>query len=166
MSITHEQLAKVFARDIASVKAEVLAYPDDASLWVEVPGLPNSGGTLALHLAGNLRHFIGAGVGASGYVRDRTAEFATRGSSRREVAAILDATAAEVGAAFAKVPANFLAVAPPVTMPNKLVLSVPNALLHLMAHLAYHLGQMDYHRRSVTGDKTGVGAMDFSTLAQ
>jgi hypothetical protein len=166
MSISHTQLAQVFARDIATVKAEVLAYPDDASLWVEVPGLPNSGGTLALHLAGNLRHFIGAGMGASGYVRHREAEFATRGTSRAEVAALIEATATEVAAAFAKVPANFLDIAPPVTMPNKLVLSVPNALLHLMSHLAYHLGQMDYHRRSVTGDKTGVGAMDFTTLAQ
>ena len=166
MSISHTQLAKVFARDIAAVKAEVLAYPDDASLWLEVPGLPNSGGTLALHLAGSLRHFIGAGMGASGYVRDRAAEFATRGTSRTEVAALVDAAAVEVAAAFAHAPADFLDVAPPVTMPNKLVLSVPNALLHLMAHLAYHLGQMDYHRRTVTGEKTGVGAMDFTSLAQ
>ncbi|MBI3790845.1 MAG: DUF664 domain-containing protein [Gemmatimonadetes bacterium] len=162
ISLAH--CARVFARDIATVKAEVLAYPDDASLWRALPGLPNTGGTLALHLAGNLRHFIGAGLGGTGYVRDRKAEFATRGTTRAEVAALLDAAAAEVAAAFAKAPASALDAAPPVTMPNGAQLTMPMALLHLMTHLTYHIGQMDYHRRAVTGDATGVGALDFAPL--
>ena len=32
-------------------------------------------------------------------------------------------------------------------------------LIHLAAHLAYHLGQIDYHRRIVTGQATTVGTM-------
>jgi hypothetical protein len=32
-------------------------------------------------------------------------------------------------------------------------------LTHLATHLAYHAGQLDFHRRVVTGDSTGVGAV-------
>jgi hypothetical protein len=39
------------------------------------------------------------------------------------------------------------------------VLSTGVVLVHLATHLAYHLGQLDYHRRVVTGDSTGVGAV-------
>jgi hypothetical protein len=32
-------------------------------------------------------------------------------------------------------------------------------LIHLMVHFAYHLGQLDYHRRAVTGSNASVDAM-------
>jgi len=37
-------------------------------------------------------------------------------------------------------------------------------LVHLASHLAYHLGQLDYHRRLVTGDRTSVGALAAAEL--
>ena len=69
----------VLRRDLAAVRRSVEAYPDDESLWAERSGFPNSGGTLALHVAGNIRHFVGAVLGGSGYLRDRDAEFSRRG---------------------------------------------------------------------------------------
>ena len=39
-------------------------------------------------------------------------------------------------------------------------------LTHMATHLAYHLGQIDYHRRVVTGDSTGVGAMAVGELPE
>ena len=53
----------IFARELTTLRAEVLSYPDDASIWALPAGAPNAGGTLVLHLCGNLRHFIGAGLG-------------------------------------------------------------------------------------------------------
>ena len=38
-------------------------------------------------------------------------------------------------------------------------------LLHCSAHLAYHLGQVDYHRRLVTGTNTTVATMTPGELA-
>lgn len=153
--------ARVFARDLASLRAEVLAYPDDASLWVLPAGAPNAGGTLVLHLCGNLRHFIGAGLGGSSYVRDREAEFSTRGTSRAELAALVHITAAEVTITLERLPAarldDTLAI-------GQTTLSVRTGLLHLAVHLAYHLGQLDYHRRIVTGDASGVGALSLPPL--
>src|SRR5439155_14633733 len=64
---------------------EIEAYPNDADVWRVVPGIKNSGGTLALHLAGNLQHFIGKILRGSAYVRDRDAEFAARDLSRPEL---------------------------------------------------------------------------------
>jgi hypothetical protein len=38
-------------------------------------------------------------------------------------------------------------------------------MMHLAVHLAYHTGQVDFHRRIVTGDATGVGAVSPTELS-
>lgn len=156
-------LRRLLARELATLRREVEAYPDDASLWAEVPGLANRGGTLVLHLCGNLRHFIGATLGNSGYVRDREAEFAQRGRSRADLVAEIDAAEADVQAA--------LEALDPARLREPFPLAVggghPQArlfLLHLLAHLAFHLGQLDYHRRAATGDPKGAGALGVADL--
>lgn len=40
-------------RELGSLRRELEAYPDEELLWALPPGLPNSAGTLALHLTGN-----------------------------------------------------------------------------------------------------------------
>lgn len=153
--------ALVIARDLASLRAEVLSYPDDEAPWALPPGAPNSGGTLVLHLCGNLRHFVGAGLGGSGYVRDREAEFSTRGTARAELAALVHITAAEVALALEALSERRLD--DPMTIGTS-TLPVRRGLLHLAAHLGYHLGQLDYHRRLVTGDAHGIGAMGLTAI--
>ena len=37
-------------------------------------------------------------------------------------------------------------------------------LVHLLSHLAYHLGQLDYHRRVVTGENRSIGALPVTEL--
>jgi hypothetical protein len=37
-------------------------------------------------------------------------------------------------------------------------------LIHLVSHFAYHLGQLDYHRRLVTGSPIGVDAIRAAEL--
>ena len=56
-----DNVLRMLHRELAAVQREIEAYPNDDSLWQLAPGISNSGGTLALHLAGNLRHFVGAG---------------------------------------------------------------------------------------------------------
>ena len=153
--------ATIFARDLGTVRAEILAYPDDASPWVLPPGAPNSGGTLVLHLCGNLRHFIGAGLGRSGYVRDRDAEFQARGTSRAELAELVHVTAAEVGRSLEGLEAARLDETMTI---GPIACSVRRGLLHLAVHLTYHMGQLDYHRRIVTRDASGVSALPLAPL--
>lgn len=157
-------LSKLFLRDLDGLAAEVRLYPDDATVWHEVPGCPNSGGTLVLHLVGNLRHFVGAVLGGSGYVRQRELEFSTRGRSREELLALVAAARAEVAEALAKLDPAGLDAVYPITLGDQ---SLPTGLflLHLTVHLGFHLGQIDYHRRASTGDRTSAGVISPLVLA-
>src|SRR5690606_19080291 len=61
-------------RELRAMRREVDAYPNDGAPWRLLQGLPNSGGTLVLHCAGNLQHYVGAVLGVTRYVPDRPAE--------------------------------------------------------------------------------------------
>jgi hypothetical protein len=145
-------------RELAAVQRSVEAYPDDASLWALPKGLPNTGGTIVLHLAGNLQHFVGAVLGGNGYRRDREAEFARRDVPRAELEAELENTVNAVRRTLPKLREETLAQPYPEKVGGQ-VLPTGVVLVHLATHLAYHLGQLDYHRRVVTGDATSVGAV-------
>ena len=70
-----ETLLKLFERDLEALKTEIQAYSAEAALWKVQGTIKNSAGNLALHLAGNLQHFIGAILGNTGYIRNRDYEF-------------------------------------------------------------------------------------------
>ena len=82
-SLMHD-FSLILARELDGMAREIQAFPDDESVWQTAPGVTNAAGNLALHLAGNVQHFIGALLGRTGYVRDREAEFGRRsGPDRR-----------------------------------------------------------------------------------
>ncbi|MFC6802681.1 hypothetical protein ACFQDE_13950 [Deinococcus caeni] len=81
------ELRDLFVRDLEKLTLELEAYPDEASVWAVPDGVLNSGGTLALHLIGNLSQFVGADLGGVPFVRDRAAEFARRDVPRAELIA-------------------------------------------------------------------------------
>jgi uncharacterized damage-inducible protein DinB len=153
----------MFRRELGAVRRSVEAYPDEASLWRLPAGLPNAGGTLVLHIAGNLRYFVGAVLGGSGYVRDRDAEFSRRDVSRDALLEEIDATSDVVERALAALPDDGLDAVYPERIAGRAV-TTRDWLVHLASHLAYHLGQLDYHRRAVTGDRRGVGALPIGEL--
>jgi hypothetical protein len=151
-------VAAILERDLNTLRREVEAYPDERDLWTEVPGLPNVAGTLVLHLAGNLQHYFGASLGRTGYVRDRAGEFARRHVPRPELLRQIEAAREAVKAGLAALTESQLrAEFPEAIGGSRLVTG--EYLLHLTTHFAYHLGQVDYHRRVVTGSGAGVGAM-------
>lgn len=138
-------------RDLASFQQELEAYPDERLIWATPPGIANSAGTLALHAAGNLQHFIGMRLGGTGYVRDRPAEFARRDVQRAELVAELARASDAVGTTLANLDSAVLDTEHPDSFTNGKRVSVGLLLVHLATHLTYHLGQVDYHRRVVTG---------------
>ena len=143
----------ILCRALDTVKGEIAAYPDDDSVWTTPPGIMNSAGTLALHLAGNLSHFIGAQLGKTGYVRDREAEFASRNISRVEIIQKLEAAITAGEASLAPLSDQDLHGDYPLQLGNTTVHS-GDFMIHLVAHLGYHLGQIDYHRRLTCGGQT------------
>ncbi len=147
-----QSVLQVITRDLERLRAEVEQYPDEASLWRDLPGIANPGGVLAAHCTGNLRHYVGGLLGGSGYVRDRPAEFGRRDRSRAELIEGLVAAEREVGVALSRLPDEALAGEFPEKV-GGVARSTGDQLVLLAAHLAYHLGQVNYHRRIVSGSR-------------
>jgi uncharacterized damage-inducible protein DinB len=162
--MTVRWLRRVLRRDLATLQAQLDAYGDEQALWRPVPGIMNSGGTLALHLAGNVRHFIGAQLGGTRYVRDRDAEFTRRDVPRSELRDLVAAARVEVDATLARLDDDALDQPYPVAVGGAR-LSTGQFLVHLATHFAYHLGQLDYHRRVVTGGGAVPGMQGPAALA-
>jgi hypothetical protein len=160
---TRDALRRILVRDLEALRRELRAYPDERLLWAAPSGVPNSAGTLALHLCGNLRHFVGAQLGRTGYVRDRDAEFADRDVPLAELERAIDGTRADIEATLRGGAIDLDAEYPLEVAGVRL--STRTFLFHLVSHLAYHLGQIDYHRRLVTGGSEGVGAVAIPPLA-
>ena len=143
-------LIELFERDLLKVKEELRQYDTEAGIWEVRPGISNSAGNLTLHLIGNLQHFIGATLGQTGYVRRREDEFALKFIARETLLSMLDDTIVVVKTSLDKLTSSDLEADFPLEKHGTIV-SVTHMLLHLLAHLNYHLGQINYHRRLIPG---------------
>lgn len=158
MTSLTKAISGILVRELTSLRQEIEAYPSDADLWRVVPGITNPAGTLALHLAGNLQHFVGAILGGTAYVRNREVEFSARGLTKAEVVARVNDAIAAVEQTFRRLGPTDLASEYPEAI-AKVRVNTADFLIHLASHLAYHLGQVDYHRRIVTGSPTTLGTV-------
>lgn len=158
-----EWITNVIVRELRALRREIESYPNDAALWEIPAGIANPGGNLALHLAGNLQYFLGNVLGKNGYVRNRDAEFGSRDVPRAELLREIDNAIAAVETGMSMISEDDLKK----PYPEKIggVSSTTGAFLaHFATHLAYHLGQVDYHRRMLTGEGKTVKAMALSEL--
>lgn len=148
-------LAVLFDRYIADVIREIEAFPPGL-LWRTPPGISNPAGVLAHHLVGNLNHFIGHGVGNSGYVRHRDREFADHTITHTELLEALRNTRSAVAQTLSNMTDGALASAPLVPLPSSLtdnaIVTTAELLLHLVYHTSYHLGQLNYLRRILVAE--------------
>jgi hypothetical protein len=154
-----QELSALFARDLTRLIQELHAFPDTASLWKTAPGVTNAAGTLALHLEGGLRHFIGLRLGKIEYKRDRPLEFSARGVDKDVLIARLEAVRVSIPRVIASLSAAGLDAIDPNNGTDK-PMTTRQWLIHLYGHLSYHLGQVDYLRRFATGD----GAIELAAL--
>lgn len=139
-------LKTLFLRDLNRLKQEMSLYKNEAVIWHTEQQIPNSAGNLCLHLVGNLNTYIGAELGKTGYVRYRDLEFSLKDIPRTELIEKVEATITVVMNALDMVREEQLDDEYP-----QLVFDAKTTtgymLVHLSAHLAYHLGQINYHRR-------------------
>jgi hypothetical protein len=148
MSTLGKDFARIMGRDLDRLRDEVEAYASDADLWRVRGEIKNSAGTLALHLAGNLDHFVGAVLGHSGYVRDREAEFGDRDVPRDEILHRVASCRSAVVGTLNGLSDAALQLPYPGQLPPPLAGSTTHLfLVHLAGHLTWHLGQINYHRR-------------------
>ncbi|MGI9043113.1 MAG: DinB family protein [Gemmatimonadaceae bacterium] len=153
--ILRDALRFLLVRDLRSLASQVAAYPDDGSVWLTTPGISNSAGNLVLHIVGNLRHFFGATLGSTGYVRNRESEFESRDLSREDLRRQIEATIEELETTLQNLDPERLGQAYPIPIADRQV-RTGEFLAHLAVHLTYHLGQVDYHRRILTANPSAV----------
>lgn len=141
-----ETLTKLFIRDLEKLKTEITSYKDEKIVWKISGDIKNSAGNLCLHLCGNLQHFVGAVLGDSGYVRNRDAEFSKKDVPIRELVAEIESTSKVLQETFAKLSEDDLQKIYPINVFGY-EMTTEYLLTHMAAHLNYHLGQINYHRR-------------------
>lgn len=142
--LTDEYLPKIRA---------AVAPLDEADLWWRPNAASNSIANLLLHLAGNIRQWIVAGVGGAPDHRDRAAEFAARqGAGVDAVLAIFEDAVANAAAVLAEFPAARLAERVVVQGRHPTVLE---AVYHVVEHCSMHAGQILWIVKARTGADLG-----------
>lgn len=139
-----------FTQYLDQLRQEIKAYPDEQQLWLCPAGINNSAGNLCTHLIGNLHHFIGHGLGDTGYVRDRPLEFSAKHVPKIELLAQIETTRLMVETVLSKL-SDLDAPFPKMLRDGHHgQYSIQKELVRLSMHLSYHVGQVNYHRRLLT----------------
>lgn len=141
-----ETLKTLFNRDLNKLKSEIGLYQNENKIWSIDKNISNSAGNLCLHLIGNLNTYIGAQISKTNYVRNRELEFSQKDIPRAELIAKIETTLFVVNHALDKLTDENLKEEYPLLV-FETKTSTEFLLIHLTTHLAYHLGQINYHRR-------------------
>jgi uncharacterized damage-inducible protein DinB len=130
---------------LAGVKEQAEPLTNE-QFWTRPIEPSNSIGHLVLHLTGNLKHFTGALLLRTGYVRNRDKEFTDTTPPTKTVAlaALDEAVAQYIKAVQTTSPEALLTGHPEARFGTIL-----NAFLTLLTHFAVHRGQISYIRRLV-----------------
>jgi len=141
-----DTLKLLFERDLKRLRSEIESYKNEKNLWRTEIDIANSAGNLCLHLIGNLNSFIGAQLGKTNYIRHRELEFSSKDISRKELVKQIDDTITMVEKTLDKLTDDQMTNEYPILV-FKQKTSTEYFLVHLTTHLAYHLGQINFHRR-------------------
>lgn len=141
-----ETLKSLFNRDLNKLKVEIELYQNENQLWAIDKNISNSGGNLCLHLIGNINTYIGAEIGKTGYIRNRPLEFSLKNIPKSELIGKIEETIIVVNNTLDLLSEEDLnAIYPQIVFEKEMTTGF--FFVHLSTHLAYHLGQINYHRR-------------------
>lgn len=141
-----ETFRKLFVRDLNKLKDEIKSYNNEQNIWKLDGKIANTAGNLCLHLVGNLNTYIGKELGGTGYVRNRDLEFSQKNVTQKELVQKIEQTIEVVDKCLANITDDILQQEYPLLVYE--AKSTTGFMLgSLLAHLGYHLGQINYHRR-------------------
>jgi uncharacterized damage-inducible protein DinB len=122
-------------------------------VWSRHSENENAAGNLVLHLCGNLRQWIGAGVAGKPDIRVRDREFAARGDIQPEdLKERLRRSVEEAAGIIRSVPAARLTEKVVVQGYEKSILEV---IYHVVEHFSHHTGQIIFATKLATGEDLG-----------
>jgi uncharacterized damage-inducible protein DinB len=137
---------QLFERDLDKLIDELNNFKKEKSLWIVAGEINNSAGNLTLHLIGNLNHFIGSVIGKSGYRRERDQEFSDKYIPKTELLDMVRDTKGVIKESLSRIGDTKLHKQYPIDVFGK-EMTYEYFLIHLVGHLNYHLGQINYLRR-------------------
>jgi uncharacterized damage-inducible protein DinB len=126
----------------------------DDQIWTRGASHENSIGNLTLHLCGNVRQWIGSGVGAEPDIRNRDGEFSAQGGlSRAELLARLHATVDNACGIIDRVTAERLLEE---ITPQRETVTVFDAIYHVVGHFQQHTGQIIFATKILAAEDLGI----------
>jgi hypothetical protein len=139
-------LAELYEGDLRKMIEEVNLFKDEENLWRTQGSVKNSCGNLVLHITGGLNHYFGATLAHTEYVRDRDQEFIKKGVKREELVAQLEQVIPMMNETLNALTPEQMEAEFPIFF-DKPNTSVSYVAIRMLAHLGYHLGQVNYLRR-------------------
>lgn len=126
---------------------------NEEQIWWRSAENANAPGNLVLHLCGNVRQWIGFGVGGRPDIRMRDREFAARGGvTREDLKERLNGVIQEAVEIIRAIPVRRLDE--PVVIQGHEV-AVFQAIYHVVEHFSGHAGQIIFMTKSLTGKDLG-----------
>ncbi|HZY80211.1 MAG TPA: DUF1572 family protein [Cyclobacteriaceae bacterium] len=140
-----QTLANFYERDLRRLIEEINSFKNEENIWKTAGSVKNSCGNLVLHIVGGSNFLIGRQLGKTDYVRNRDQEFAMKGVPRRELISQLEQLVFLITTTLKNIDleAEFPIPFDDAKRTNGYVLT------QLALHLNYHLGQVNYLRRTL-----------------
>lgn len=141
-------ISPLYEKDINKLIKEISLYENEEDIWELEGAILNTAGNLALHLTGSLNYFIGNILGQTGYVRERDKEFSLKDIPQEKLLEELQKMKEIVVNTLSQLTEEDLQKDFPLEINNQ-TMSTADTLVFFLAHLNYHLGQVNYHRRII-----------------
>ena len=139
-------LANFYERDLRRLIEEVNLFTNEEDLWRTKGSVKNPAGNLALHITGGMNYLIGATLAQTGYVRNRDLEFIRKDVEGKELVTGLEKLITLIKDTVNALTREQMKAEYPLIF-DGMKTSVSYVLVQLLAHLNYHLGQVNYLRR-------------------
>lgn len=143
-----ETFKHLYKRDLQNLHTQIELYQDEKKLWIIDKNIANSGGNLCLHILGNLNAYIGVGLANTGYKRQRDLEFSLKNVPKKKLLEKIEDTIEVIEKGLDSLTMEKMKDDFPVLIWEKPT-EMEWTLVHLLSHLNYHLGQINYHRRLI-----------------
>jgi uncharacterized damage-inducible protein DinB len=135
-----------FERDLDKLIEEINLFKNENDIWKTKEGINNSAGNLVMHLLGNLNHFIGKTLGKTDFERKRDEEFTVKNIPREKLISDVNELKKTIKKTLSELSEEDLKKDFPLQIREQ-TFTTQNILTFLLAHLNYHLGQINYLRR-------------------
>lgn len=136
----------LYEKDLDKLIEELNLFKKEKDIWKTKGDVKNSAGNLALHLIGNLNHFIGRTLGNTDFIRKRDDEFSLKDIPREKLIEQIKDVKEVIKNTLPAISEEDMKKEFPLKIGEN-VFTTETLLAFLLAHLNYHLGQVNYLRR-------------------